>query len=74
MRLNAGLHDFEDYSPIPVGTYEFMIKEADAIITPSQVLAKKFKKLAKGKKVTQHPTVHLQNFTKTGRMQRKTWW
>lgn len=31
--------------------YEGMIREADAIITPSSVLAKKFKKLVKGKPV-----------------------
>lgn len=31
--------------------YEFMIREADDLITPSKILAKKFKKLAKGKKV-----------------------
>jgi len=31
--------------------YESMIKEADAVITPSRVLAKKFKKLVRGKPV-----------------------
>jgi len=31
--------------------YEALIKEADAIVTPSKILAKKFKKLTKGKKV-----------------------
>jgi len=26
-RIEAGLHDFEDFSPIPSATYEFIIKE-----------------------------------------------